>query len=156
MQTKRLLFLIFAGIFLIALLFIPKVKNIFYDVLYPFLYTFSVVSEEISEISMFLKDKNELIEENQNLKKNIELLKAEIVSLKYLELENAKLKELLNFSNILDGYTFITSKIVGYSPDNWSNIVLINGGKKNGIKKGDLVISNGKLFGIVSSVGYLT
>ncbi len=155
-MKKRYMFFIFLVLFLVLLFFTPKVKNIFYDTLYPVLYPLSVVSDEFSQFFSLLKEKKALIEENNSLKKNIELLKAEIVSLKFLELENQKLRTLLNFSQSLKDYSFVSAKIIGYSPDNWSKVVFVNAGKKTGIKKGDLVLANGKLFGMVINVGNLS
>ena len=129
------------------------VKGLALDVSYPFMYAFDKVSGFFDYISQMIASKTELIQENNNLQQKLELLKAQIIYLKRLEDENAELKKQLNVVNRYPNFRLITGRIIGYSPDNWSEYVVINIGEKDGIKEGDIVVSNGYLFGQVYQVG---
>ncbi len=114
------------------------------------------VFEAFNEITLYFKEKKSLIDENINLKKQIEILKLENRKIFYLEKENDALKKAVELKN---HYTFnkvVLAKVVAFSPDNWVNGFFIDVGSKNGIKEGDLVIAGGYLIGIVKSVGFVS
>ncbi|NPA53216.1 MAG: rod shape-determining protein MreC [Aquificae bacterium] len=154
MKRKKQLFFFLIVFSLIAVfLFIPKVKTYVYDAFNPFLTGLEILSQKIETTFLLFEEKEKLIEENKKLTEKLEILKAEIVSLKFLELENHRLREIAKFSKFFEGYDYVSAKIIGYSPDNWSSIVFINAGEKNGIKVGDIVVFNGLLFGMISETG---
>jgi len=98
------------------------------------------------------------LEENKQLKSELDSAKIKLIELKNLENENLKLKNLLNFIQELQDTTkqklnFIGGKVIGYSGDNWINSIIIDVGSSSGIKEGDLVVADGYLVGIVSEVG---
>ncbi len=152
-KKTTFLFLFFIILVVILYLFVPKFRGLLYDAAYPFLSGLESISEKIENTTQLIKDKYSLIEENRKLKEKLEILKAEIVSLRFLELENQRLREIANFATLFPGYEYISAKIIGYSPDNLSKVVFINAGEKNNISKGDLVVANGNLFGMIFEVG---
>ncbi len=157
MKKKKQLFFFLGIFFLIAVfLFVPKAKTYVYDAFSPFLTGLAVLSQKIETTLALLEEKEKILQENKKLKEKLEILKAEVVSLKFLELENHRLREIAKFSNFFEGYDYVSAKIIGYSPDNWSNVVFINAGEKNGIKVGDIVVFNGLLFGMISETGKFT
>ncbi len=98
------------------------------------------------------------MEENKQLKSELDSAKIKLIELKNLENENLKLKNLLNFIQELKKSTkqnlnFVGGKVIGYSGDNWINSIIIDIGRSSGIKEGDLVIAEGYMVGIVSEVG---
>ncbi len=145
-----IILIIGGGLFVVRTEF---VKGLALNVSYPFMYTFDKISSFLDYISQMVSSKTELIQENNQLQKKIELLKAQIIYLKRLEDENTKLKKQLNVVDRYPDFKLITGRIIGYSPDNWSEYVIINLGKKDGIKEGNIVVSNGYLFGQVYQVG---
>ncbi len=152
-KYKRIFFAVFLVILFSLYVFVPKFRASTYDIITPFLKGIMILSEKAENTVKLIEDKYSLIKENKTLKEKIEILKAEIVSLKFLELENQRLREIVHFSHLFPGYEYISAKIIGYSPDNLSKVVFIDAGEKNGISKGDLVVSNGLLFGIVLETG---
>lgn len=155
-KKKSIFFLIFLVIVIFSYLFIPKFRTLIYDAVYPFLSGLEILAEKIEDTIDLTKSKYDLLEENRKLREKLEILKAEIVSLRFLELENQRLREISNFATLFPGYEYVSAKIIGYSPDNFSRIVFINAGEKNGISKGDLVVANGNLFGMILEVGNFT
>jgi len=142
-------FVIFVIFLAITVFILNKAKIVSFSLISPVLNTVSYIDESINNFLKYLDEKGKLIEENKNLRKRIETLKAEIIHLKYLEYENKKLKEILKFKINYPQFIIKTGKVIGYSPNNWSEFIYINLGENDNVNKGDLVISNGHLVGIV-------
>ena len=140
-------------LFLVITIFIlNKAKIISFSLIAPILDGVSYITEKFDDFSKYIKTKSYLIEENKNLKKDMEKLKTEIINLKHLEYENKKLKEILNFKSNYPDFLIKSGKVIGYSPEKWSEFIYINLGKNDNVNKGDLVISNGHLIGIIFEV----
>ncbi|WP_457641385.1 rod shape-determining protein MreC [Persephonella sp.] len=155
-RTYRRFFLVLLVlVFIIAVYFFvfPRSKGVVLTVFHPLFKGMEIIHEGAISIADVLKSNYELTKENKNLKKEIERLKGEIALLKQYEIENKELAKIANFKKKVKGFNLVTGKVIGFSPDNWSNFLIIDLGKKSGIKKGNLVISDGYLLGIVSHVG---
>ena len=139
----------FVAFLLITVFILNKAKIISFSLVSPVLTTISYIDNKINKFFLYLEEKGELIDENKDLNKKIEILKTKIIHLKHLEYENKKLKEILKFKENYPQFIIKTGKVIGYSPENWTEFVYINLGKDNNVNKGDLVISNGHLIGIV-------
>lgn len=72
-----------------------------------------------------------------------------------LELENKRLKNLLDFKESSD-YKVIAAKVIGRAPDNWQSVIIIDRGSRNGIKRGFIAIDFLGLVGRVIEVSGLT
>jgi len=159
-MKKKLLY----GIFLIAIIagggtFLVRtelIKSMAVDAVQPFLTAVRFLTDTLESTAGIISSKKELVEENKKLQQRIELLKAQLIYMKNLEKENRHLREITNFISTIPDFEFRTGKIIGYSPDNWSNYVIINLGSKNGIERGNLVIANGYLLGQVYQVGNIS
>ncbi|WP_456393149.1 rod shape-determining protein MreC [Persephonella sp.] len=132
------------------------VKSMALDAAQPFLTAVRFVTDSLETVAGIISSKKELVEENNKLQQKIELLKAQLIYMKNLEKENAYLRQITNFVSRIPDFEFRTGKIIGYSPDNWNNYVIINLGSKDGLKTGDLVVANGYLLGQVYQVGNLS
>jgi rod shape-determining protein MreC len=97
------------------------------------------MGENTSGIFKGLRDLTNLKDENESLKKQI--LKLEDENRDYLNIIG-KTDYLKNELKLLDKTDFklTASQIVGKEPGNWFNRFTIDKGKKDGIKKGDIVI----------------
>lgn len=78
-------------------------------------------------------------------------LRAKINLYDQLISENKRLREILNFKDRFADYKFIGSNIIGKNGTH-TNEFIIDIGVKDGIKSGMVVIANGGLFGMVTSV----
>ncbi len=151
------MFILFLGVDAKKGTFLYTVKTLFLTAIYPIqklgLYTY----DRIEYVSNLVKDKSKLIKENETLKEEIDFLRFKIVELKNKEIENSELKKLLKFiernKEALQDFHYITGKVIGVSPDNLFDFVVINLGRKDGVDEGDIVISEGYLAGIVNQVG---
>ena len=94
--------------------------------------------------------------ENKNLKKEVEVLRQEILNLnmKRSELEELKaLKYALNYIEDDSKYDIVSASVIGKSPNNWFNIFTINAGESQGIKKDSIILNSNGLIGRVYEVG---
>lgn len=123
---------------------IPPVRNPLVNTLkYP-LKIFSFIGYELKGIIFYHRN----LKENEKLKKEAGLLRQNINTLNEVSLENNRLRKMLSFKESA-GFKVIAAKIIGYSPDNWSSIIIIDKGLANGIKRGYAVISYSGLAGRV-------
>ena len=109
------------------------------------------ISKVVSDTYNGFVKNSKLVDEIESLNKENGELKAVITSYKHLKSENDKLREILNFKNRFSDYQLIGSNIIGRSGFH-TNDYIIDIGAKDGIKKSMVVIANGGLFGIISSV----
>ena len=155
MNFKRFIFVLLAII--IGLIFfiyiLIQIKVVSITILSPIFNGISYIEEKLDETVSLIKDKEDIIQENKKLKREIENLKEKIMELKYVEYENKELRKLVSFEERYKGYKKITGKVIGFSPDNWSKYIFIDLGKDDGIRIGDLVIADGRLIGKVKEVG---
>ncbi len=156
-MKKRLIIYIFLIILLLSGgAFIVKtslIKSIVLDASYPFLKSVEEIKGFFYFLTDMIRSQKDLIQQNKKLQQEVEILKAQIIYLKNIENENKNLKKMLNFVRERSEFSFKSGKIIGYSPDNWNGFVIINLGSMDGIKKGDIVVANGYLFGEVYQVG---
>lgn len=70
-----------------------------------------------------------------------------------LKAENERLKELLNYTETLGDYQFVTATVIGNSQGVWFEVFTINAGRNKGIEKNMAVVSSSGLVGKVTEVG---
>lgn len=99
-----------------------------------------------SEIEKLIIKANELSLE-------VELKDIEIQRLSQLELENAKLLELLSTSSKYGKHTMITADVVAKDAGNWYEMFTINKGYLDGLSKDMVVLASGGLVGKLEEVG---
>ena len=101
----------------------------------------------------FFLNFSDVRDENKELKKENDKLKAEIDEYSKLKEENERLQKVLNFKDEKNNYDYIGTHIIGISGDSILNGYIVDRGKDDGIEKGMVVISADGLVGQVSSVG---
>lgn len=94
----------------------------------------------------FVYEKNiDLLEENKYLRRQLAVLSN-------VKAESLRLKKLLNAVKEVE-YSYITARVVGNAMNPFSRSMLINAGKKEGIKKDQAVINEDGLIGRIVEVG---
>ncbi|MFM1652354.1 rod shape-determining protein MreC [Brevibacillus sp. B_LB10_24] len=121
--------------------------------------TFSVVQgffyRPAQAFSGFLKDVEDaynVYQENRQLKANLDEFAEMSAQLKLLETENERLRALLQAKSQLKNYEFRVAEVVARNMEQWNDVITIDKGSKNGIKKDMAVISSSGLVGRVKSV----
>ena len=101
----------------------------------------------------FFLNFSKIKEENKELtKENIEL-KNKLLEYDKFKEENERLREVLNFKNSKNNYSYIGCEIIGYSGESFSDGYIIDKGENDGLKKDMIVISDKGLVGQVTSIG---
>jgi len=100
-----------------------------------------------------LKSWRGLQEENRALKRKLERLQALNIQLEEHRLENQRLKELLHFAETQGSdFRFVAARVIGRNPTNWYSTLTLDKGERQGIKRGQVVITSKGLVGRVVKV----
>ncbi len=108
-----------------------------------------------SAVAGFFKDVKDftiLFEENKAVKYSLHQYSQVVSELNQLKEENKRLKEMLDYKENNGLYTLQVSKVIARSPDRWNNMLVIDKGAKDGIKKDMAVITTQGLIGKIYSV----
>ena len=107
----------------------------------------------------FIKDEIEIFNEKDDLYKKYTKLKETVnetelyySKIKELQKEVLDLKATLNLNATLSEYTYLNATVINRNIGYWYDSLTIDKGSKNGVKKGDAVITSKGLIGKVSSV----
>jgi rod shape-determining protein MreC len=86
--------------------------------------------------------------ENERLKKEISALKFRINAAQELYLENRRLKNLLSFKQN-SPLSLIAARVIARDPSNWSSVIIIDKGRRDGVRSSLAVITERGLVGKV-------
>ena len=114
---------------------------------------FSKVLSPIKNLGTSFADKEKLIEENEQLRVQLdELIKENRGAEEYIS-ENKRLKELLGIKETMVNKEVLAAEVISLDWDNFSETVTINRGSKDGIEKEDAVVSALGVIGRVTELG---
>ncbi|MGT2757747.1 rod shape-determining protein MreC [Streptococcus ovuberis] len=106
-------------------------------------------------ISDIIEDTQALLvtfEENKTLKREISLLSGILDENHSLKMENESLRSSIKLENAYPNADPIVAEVVHRSPSSWNQSLLISKGETSGLSKGDLVLANGGLVGLVTEL----
>jgi rod shape-determining protein MreC len=147
-SKKFITYLVFILATILVANLIPQFRNLTADIFkYP-LYIVSWIGREIHAAVFFHRN----FRENERLKKEIDLLRRRSDVAQELAIENKRLRSLLNFKQN-SALRMVACRVIGRDPSNWSSVVIIDKGKKHGIKPSLAVITERALAGKVIEVG---
>ena len=107
----------------------------------------------ISDKADNLKNLNDVMEENEQLKGQVEELTNELNTIKLEQYELENLRELLALDQQYSDYKKTGANVIGKDPGNWFSVFTIDKGSKDGIEVDMNVIAGNGLVGIVIDVG---
>lgn len=110
------------------------------------------LKNKISGNSTFFTDISNLKEENENLKEQNSKLEQSLRELENIRTENETLKEYLGLTEKYGEYKTVPGYVINKDISNYSKTIIINIGKKDGIKEKMTVIADEGLVGYVISV----
>jgi rod shape-determining protein MreC len=145
--------LLAVALLLTVILLVERLKPFSISIVAPVLNTIDDVKVKVNDFFNLIKSKYDLLNEIKKLKQENEKLKLKILTLKHLELENEKLREALYIKSAFPDFNVLVGRVTGYSPDNFAKYVFINLGEEDGVEKGNLVVSDATLLGIIANVG---
>lgn len=101
--------------------------------------------KNLFRIRAILRQNSNLVKENLNLQ-------SELAKLSEVQYENEILKKELGFSQNEKRFNLIPAKIIGRSANGYFKSCVINKGANEGVQKGDAVVSQGFLVGVIGEV----
>ena len=110
------------------------------------------LKNKVSGNSTFFTDINNLKSENENLKEKNSQLEQSLRELENIKSENETLKEYLGLTEKYGEYKTVPGYVINKDISNYSKIIVINIGKKDGIEENMTVIADEGLVGHVVSV----
>lgn len=110
------------------------------------------LKNKIAGNDAFFIDVEQMKIENENLKKQNSEMEKSLRELEIIKAENATLKEYVNLTDKYTEYTTRPANVIQSDITNYSKIILINVGKKDGVDVNMTVISDKGLVGHIISV----
>ena len=111
------------------------------------------VSDIFGNVKNNLRDKQDVLQENEELKSQINSLTEQNNILIQDQTELTRLKELYDLDQEYTDYPKVAARIISKDPGNWYDTFMINKGSNNGIRVDNNVIAGKGLVGIVTEVG---
>ena len=162
-QKFSIFFLISLSIFIIALdkqtyPFLLTTRAVLNDFVYKVAYVASTPGKFVGYLSHLKQSHFYIVDENKNLKKEIQILKSDRYNSIFLQNENKILKKNLNVGNITtnEGDKAIPARVIIDQESPYLRSLLINKGGKQGIFKGMTVFSKGYLIGRIVESNFFT
>ncbi|HEL1986313.1 TPA: rod shape-determining protein MreC [Streptococcus suis] len=131
---------------------VPYLNNIVSVVVTPIQSVISVPTRFFSEQKDVLTDLMNAYEENKQLKEAIMSLEGMAAENTSLKEENASLRSSLGVVSDFPEKQLIPGSVLVRTPSSWSEHISINIGETSGVTSNALVVANGGLVGIVSSL----
>lgn len=119
----------------------------------PFEKSISRIGNWLDDAASSLRDKRELLAENESLKEKIDALTEQNNKLILDQEELKRLEELYDLDEEYSDYPKVAARIISKDPGNWYDTFMINKGTKDGIRIDNNVIASKGLVGIVIDVG---
>jgi rod shape-determining protein MreC len=107
----------------------------------------------ISDKTTELASLKNVMQENEELKDQVNSLTDELNTMKLEQYDTEDLRELLTLNESYSNYNKLAASIIGKDAGNWFDTFLIDKGSKDGIASGMNVITGKGLAGIVTEVG---
>ena len=106
-------------------------------------------------VAGLFENKQDLQEENEDLRARLLILERRALKYAALASENNELRRLMNSSEVLDDRV-IVGEVVGVSPDPFSHEIIINKGRSDGLSPGQAILDAHGLMGQVVQSSQIT
>ena len=123
---------------------------------YPFKKSIYFLTEQVSEVTGYFKNVEDLIRENEELKTQNDRLLYQNTMLEQYKSENEGLKEILSLKQRYQEYPTLGANVIAKDISNWYKSFNIDKGLIQGIKEEDVLLSGGGLAGHITKVDPLT
>ena len=129
-----------------------SIENIFSAIINPIQNGITYLKNKIAGNDSFFTQVNELKAENEELKQKNSELEQSLRELEIIKAENATLKEYVDLKDKYQEYETVPAYVINKDIGNYTNTVIINAGKNDGIDVDMTVISEKGLVGQIVSV----
>ena len=113
---------------------------------------FAYLKNKITKNDSFFIDLDNLRKENEDLKKENTELQQKLREFEIIKAENSTLREYVNLTDKYSEYKSLPAYVIQYDISNYSKVIVINVGSRDGVKVNMPVISEKGLVGYIISV----
>ncbi len=149
--------MIVVGLVLDELGALTPMKGLFLQLTTPVQRLLDGITERVIGASHTLRDLRDLRERNRELESLVDQLMIENVRLKEVEAQNEDLRRKLRFAEVNPQYILkaaqVRGKVIGSEPNNFMAVLILDVGRRDGIRKGMPVVTERGLVGHIRSVG---
>lgn len=128
------------------------IENAFSTLIMPIQNGITTIKNKIAGNSTFFTDINNLKAENEELKEKNSNLEQSLRELESIKAENETLKEAMNLTEKYGEYKTVSGYVINKDISNYSSVLVINVGSKDGVEPNMTVIADKGLVGHVISV----
>ena len=125
---------------------ISKVEEMLTTITMPLQNGFIYLKNKLQGNEQFFIDVRKLKEENEKLEEKNSKLEQKLRELEIIKAENDTLKEYVNLKEKYKNFQTIPAYVIQKDITNYNNIIILNVGEKDGIKKNMTVIADKGLF----------
>jgi len=152
-KGKKQIWLVIMAAFLVIMLVAAQLKlktvasfgeNVAQATLNPVYRALAWITSPIREISQA----RTLLKQAENLRSENLLMKSELASLKAIQMENSKMRKLLNLK-LPQVSLQLTSRVIGREPNTWFHLIIIDRGQKDGLNENSVALNEEGLIGRV-------
>ncbi|SKA94531.1 rod shape-determining protein MreC [Caloramator quimbayensis] len=111
-----------------------------------------IAGQRINNMVYYISSITSLRKENLRLNLEIQSLNKKLIEYERYKRENEELMSLLNLKNTHQNTKFTSANVIGKVGENWFDIIIIDVGEDDGIKKGQYVLASQGLVGQVIEV----
>ncbi|MGP1365824.1 MAG: rod shape-determining protein MreC [Schwartzia sp. (in: firmicutes)] len=95
-------------------------------------------------------------EQNQQLRREVEELRAQNIKAEEFSAENVRMRELLGYKNLATQFDLVVARVIGREAATWTRMIAIDRGTQHGIQKNMAVVTARGLVGVVTEAGLLS
>ena len=155
MKKRYIFFILLVLLVLSPFIYTPS-KNLFLFLSKPFLTVFEKTGSFFENFFETATNIKNLATENERLLSQIRKLESEKAALLEKERENEILKKQLGFMETNKGFNLLPAYIIGRAPNSFFQYLILNRGERDGLKVGQVAISEGLLLGKITEVSLST
>lgn len=149
---------------LFCLVFLTKVNRVDFPVsskvvavvLFPIQGGLSFVVSETTAAGTFMSDIINAYEENEALKKEVEILRKENLEASEYAAENERLRALLSYKSSKTQFDLVVARVIGRENATWTSVIVINRGVNDGVRDLMPVVTDKGLVGHVVEAGLIS
>ena len=112
---------------------------------------FDYMGTMVADTSNTIIKLGQLRQENEKLRREINLLRTRQLGLDTLKTENERLRTALNFQS-QHSYDLVSAEVIAINPSNWNQTITINQGRNVGLRRNMAVIAPQGIVGRVNAV----
>lgn len=147
-----LLIALLAGVVLRPTGYLKPVQDLVSTVFAPLQYGLTWITTRIGHALVTVRDLRALPSRVDELQATVDRLMVENVRLREAEIENANLRELLQFKMANPSYEMLAAEVIGRDPDNLLQYLIIDRGSEDGLQAGMPVVTARGLVGRIDEV----